>query len=129
MKADGFVQWARSKDDALHPGRGGSLPAGILGIVPFYGCLAGVYLVLCVLWAHRVRKYWSNTITLQLTLFVILVANWVYTLLAFAYYLHMDVDTNVTAEQVFGGIYAGFYRLREDPFAVVVASYRSVDVS
>ena len=103
------------------------LPAGILGIVPFYGCLAGVYLVLCVLWAHRVRKYWTNTITLQLTLFVILVANWVYTLLAFAYYLHMDVDTNVTAEQVFGGIYAGFYRFREDPFAVVVASYRLVD--
>ena len=124
MRASGFVTWARSKELALNPGRGGSLPSGILGIVPFYGCLSGVYLPLCLLWARRVRQYWNAIITLQLTLFVILVANWIYTLLAFSYYLHLDLDTNVTAEQVFGGIYAGFYRFREDPFAVVVASYR-----
>jgi hypothetical protein len=81
-------------------GGGGSLPSSILGIVPFYGSLAGLYLIGAAVWGLRVKQFWQHTITLQLTVFVALVLNLGYALLAFAYYLHLDVATSVTAEQV-----------------------------
>ena len=86
---------------------------GLLGIIPFYGSLAVLYLLLAAVWSYRMRKYWGYTITLQLTLFVVMISNLTYTILAFGYYLHLDLDTTATAQKIFGGVYAGLYEVRE----------------
>jgi len=116
----GEVEW-KSVD-------GGSLPVGILGIMPFYGSLSGIYFILALIWTYRIRKFWGCTITLQFTLFLVILANMLYTALAFAYYLHLDLDTRATSRQVFGGVYAGFYQVN-DVFAIAVAVYRFMLIS
>lgn len=122
LHIDGYVQWSRFK------GHKGSLPTGLLGIIPFYGSLAVLYLSLALVWTYRMRKYWGYTITLQLTLFLVMLANLTYTVLAFGYYLHLDLDTKATAQKIFGGIYAGLYEV-EDPYAVVISTYRFILMS
>mmetsp|Transcript_28823 Transcript_28823/g.34005 ORF Transcript_28823/g.34005 Transcript_28823/m.34005 type:complete len:551 (+) Transcript_28823:121-1773(+) len=118
IAASGDLRWGRGAG-----GKDGSLPSTMLGIVPFYGVLTGLYFLMSVVWTIRVITYWQFTLNLHLTLFVALLANLIYATLAFGYYLHIDVDTAVTAEQVFGGIYQGFYRVN-DPLAMIVATFR-----
>lgn len=98
IKAEGNVWWEGSTYD--QKGKRHALPATILGIVPFYGVLSGIYLIVSIIWCIRVVNFWQYTITLQLTVFVALLANLIYCTLAFGYYLHIDVDTDVTAQQV-----------------------------
>jgi hypothetical protein len=97
VSASGVVRWTRAGTGGS---KGGSLPDGILGIVPFYGTLACAYFVLAVGWAVRVRQFWDYTIALQLAVFAFLLANLLYSALAFAYYLHLDLDTDLRARQV-----------------------------
>jgi len=98
----------------------------ILGIVPFYGTLSGVYLIASVGWGYRCWQYWGSTMLLQVTVLALMVAELGYSALAFGYYLYVDLDTDATAKRVFAGVYQGFELLdvRRDPLGVAVASYR-----
>lgn len=99
LGASGVVRWTRGGSTRGIRG-GGALPDEILGIVPFYGTLACAYFFMAVGWALRVRQYWDYTIALQLAVFSFLLFNLLYSALAFAYYLHLDLDTDLRADQV-----------------------------
>jgi len=111
LEASGVVRWTRGGTSrGMHSG--GALPDEILGIVPFYGTLACAYFLLAIAWALRVRQYWDYTIALQLAVFSFLLFNLLYSALAFAYYLHLDLDTDLRADQVRKG------RVFVHPFSV-----------
>ena len=89
-------------------GRARRLPiyAGMLGVIPFYGALALVYVPLTALFGWRLRKFLCYSIALQRALFGVLLSNCAYVVLAFAYYLHLNLDTNASSQAVYGGIYS-----------------------
>ena len=101
--------------------------AGMLGVIPFYGALALVYVPLTALFGWRLKRYLGYSIELQRALFGVLLANCAYVVLAFSYYLHLNLDTHADPRAVYGGIYAGFYRW--DPFATTVATYHALLVA
>ncbi len=101
--------------------------AGMLGVIPFYGALALVYVPLTALFGWRLKRYLGYSIELQRALFGVLLANCAYVVLAFSYYLHLNLDTDADPRVVYGGIYAGFYRW--DPFATTVATYHALLVA
>ena len=99
----------------------GAMGGGMFGVIPFYGVMAVVYLTVAVLYARAQAKFTASVITLQRLVLAVLCLNLVYAVLAFAYYLRLNLDTDASAREIYGGIYAGFYLW--SPFAILVATF------
>ena len=118
----------------------GELPLSMMGIVPFYGVLLALYGMLGLLWFRRSKgviscpngrdmrckknKSHANSrlqarplLGLQRAIYSLILLQFVFTLVAFAYYVHLNI-TVVDIDVLYGGTMAAVASVT--PFSVLV---------